>query len=217
MVTNVERDMLRRIFNHDFKHNRFFRLALSSMTKPCALFICLVSLVALSSCSKTPSQMATPVSQQSPPPQISTGRPSGWDPAEACALLMDKLKPGPYKSGNGNVYGCFSVAKDLGAGSPPNSIMFYAGGDAQRARQIGLVLYVNNPENPDEAHKTLLEYSRELSEKALGVPLSRGAENAILAGNEGRGKVDTTKVEVFRKPSANGKGYELHFLITPRL
>jgi hypothetical protein len=130
---------------------------------------------------------------------------------------MDKLKPGPYKSGSGNIYGCFSSAKDLGAGSPPNSIMLYAGGDAQRARQIGLVLYVNNPESAEEAHKVLLEYSRDLSQQALGVPLGRGAENAILEGNEGRGKVDTTKVEVFRKNSANGKGYELHFLITPRL
>jgi hypothetical protein len=80
-----------------------------------------------------------------------------------------------------------------------------------------LVLYVNNPDSADDAHKVLLEYSRELHEQSLGVPLSRGAEDAMLAGTEGRGKVDTTKVEVFRKNSANGKGYEMHFVITPRL
>jgi hypothetical protein len=188
------------------------------MTKFCTLFIFLGLLVALTGCSKYPSETGTRASPQPPSPQISPGRQTGWDPKEACGYLSDKLKPSDYKSGNGTVYGCFSSAKELGAGSPlPNSIMYYAGGDAQRARQVGLVLYVNNPEGSDEARKVLLEYSRELHENALGVPLSRRAEDAMLAGTEGSGKVDTTKVEVFRKTSTNGKGYEMHFVITPRL
>lgn len=185
------------------------------MTKLCALFS-LILLVASTGCSKYSGQTGTQASQQSPSPQTSLPRQTGWDPKEACTHLSDKLKPGEYKSSNGNVYGCFSAAKDLGTGSPlPNSIMYFAGGDAQRVRQVGLVLYVHNPESSAEAQKVLLEYSRELSERALGVPLSRGAEDAILAGTEGRGKVDTTKVEVTRH--ANGKGYELHYVITPRL
>ncbi len=188
------------------------------MTKLCALFIGSVLLAAFTGCPKDPTQPATEVPQQSPSPQVSLTRQTGWDPKEACVYLSDKLKPGEYRSTNGSVYGCFSSAKDLGAESPlPNSIMYYAGGDAQRARQVGLVLYVNNPESSDDARKVLLEYSRELSEKALGFPLSQGAADAILAATDGRGKVDTTKVEVFRKNSANGKGYELHFVITPRL
>lgn len=189
-----------------------------SMTNLCTLFLFLGLLVALTGCPKSPSDTGTQTAQQSPSPQIPLPRQTGWDPKEACAYLSDKLKPSEYKSGNGTVYGCFSSAKDLGIGSPlANSIMYYAGGDAQRVRQLGLVLYINNPESSDEAHKVLLEYSRELSEQALGVPLSSGAADAMLAGTEGRGKVDTTKVEVFRKNSANGKGYELHFVITPRL
>lgn len=187
------------------------------MTKLCTQFICLV-LLAFTGCSKDASSAGTRAPQPSHAPQISLPGQTGWDPKEACAHLSDKLKPGEYKSSNGTVYGCFSSAKDLGTGAPlPNSIMYYAGGDAQRARQVGLVLYVNNPESSDEAHKVLLEYSRELSLKALDVPLSRGAGDAILAGTDGRGKVDSTKVEVLRKNSANGKGYELHFVITPRL
>lgn len=188
------------------------------MIKHCTLFIFLGLLVALTGCRKSPGENGTRVSQQSPSPQVSHARQTGWDPKQACAFLSNKLKPGEYTTGNGTVYGCFTSAKDLGTGSPlPNSIAYYAGGDAQRARQLGLVLYVNNPESSNEAHKVLLEYSRELSEQALGVPMSRGAEDAILAGTGGDGKVDTTKVEVFRKASANGKGYELHFVITPRL
>lgn len=189
------------------------------MTKLCTLFIGLGLLLALTGCPKSPGETATQASPQSPSPQVSHARQTGWDPKEACGFLSEKLQPGEYRSGNGSIYGCFSAAKDLGAaGSPsPNSIMYYAGGDAQRARQLGLVLYVNNSENSNEAYKVLLDYSRELSEKALGVPLSRGAEDAIMAGTEGQGKVDTTKVEVFRENSANGKGHELHFMITPRL
>lgn len=188
------------------------------MPKLCTLFICLVLLVSLSGCTKYPSQTGAQTSQQSPSPKISFPGENGWDPKEACAHLSDKLKPGEYKSGNGTVYGCFSSAKDLGGGSAlPNSIMYYVGGDAQRARQVGLVLYVNNPESSEEARRVMLEYSRELSERALGVPLSRAAADAILEATNGQGKVDTIRVEVTRRNSANGKGYELHYVITPRL
>lgn len=188
------------------------------MTKLCTLFICLGLLVAFTGCPKYPSQTGTEASQQSSSPDNTLPGQHGWDPMEACAHLSDKLKPGQYKSEGGNVYGCLSSPKDLGAGSPlPNNIVYYARGDAQRARQVGLVLNVNNPESADDAHKTLLEYSRELSEKALGFPLSQAVSNAILAGNAGRGKVDTTKVEVLRHDFSNGKGYELHYVITPRL
>jgi hypothetical protein len=187
------------------------------MTKLCTLYSFLGLLVALTGCPKSPTETGTQASP-SPSAQVSLARQTGWDPKVACGFLSGKLNPGEYRSGNKTVYGCFSSAKDLGAGSSsPNSIMYYAGGDAQRARQLGLVLYVNNLESSNEAHKVLLEYSRELSEQALGVPMSRGVEDAILAGAAGDGRVDTTKVEIFRKPSANGKGYELHFVITPRL
>lgn len=187
------------------------------MTKLCTLIICLGLLVAFTGCSKYSSQTGTPASQPSSSPEYTLPGQHGWDPREACAHLSDKLEPGQYKKEGGNVFGCLSSAKNLGAGSPlPNNIVYYARGDAQRARQVGLVLNVNNPESANDAHKTLLEYSQELSVKALGVPLSQTAANAILAGNIGRGTVDTTKVEVLRHDFSNGKGYELHYVITPR-
>jgi hypothetical protein len=166
-------------------------------------------LIALSGCSIFSSQRGTPSARQSAP--------TGWDPTVACAHLSEKLTPGLYKNESGNVFACISSTKNLGAGSPPNNIAYYARGEAQRARQVGVVLNVNNLESADDALRTLKEYSDELSLKALGVPLSKTATNAILSGNPGRGTVDTTKVEIVRHDFSNGKGYELHYVITPRL
>lgn len=185
------------------------------MSKLYALFICLGSLVVFTGCQKDPSQTGTQ-SQQSSGANTFRGQ-NGWDPTEACAHLSDQFKPGQYKN-DGGVYTCYSSAKDIGTGLPlPNRILYYARGDAQRARQVGLVLYVNSPENAVDAHNTLLEYSRQLSEKALEVPLSKAAANAIVSGTKGRGKVDTTRIEIFRYNSSDGKGYELHYVITPQL
>ncbi len=131
--------------------------------------------------------------------------------------MATKLAPGQYRNEGGNIFGCLSTPKNLGEGSPPNNIVYYARGEAGRARQVGLILNVNNPETAQEAQRTLLEYSEELSIKALGVPLSKTATGAILAGNPGRGSVDTTKVEILRHNYSNGKGYEMHYVITPRL
>jgi hypothetical protein len=178
--------------------------------------ICLGLLLSFSACSRSSSQTGTPVAQQSPPEDPLPGR-DGWDPAKACAHLSDKLKTGSYINEGGNIFGCRSTAKGLGAGSPPNSIVYYVKGDPLRARQVGLVVSVNNLESANDAHRTLLEYSEALSLKALGVPLSPSAGRAISSGGTGKGRVDTTKVEVLRNNFSNGGSYELHFVITPRL
>jgi hypothetical protein len=131
--------------------------------------------------------------------------------------MSDKLKPGPYKNESGNVFGCLSEEKSLGAGSPPNNIAYYARGEAGRARLVGLSLNVNDPESSSDALQTLLEYSQALAERAIGIPLSTSASRAILAGNAGRGRVGTTKVEIVRRNFSDGKGYELNYVITPEL
>jgi hypothetical protein len=179
------------------------------MRKLYFLFIFLGLLLVLTGCQKTPNQGET-----EPPAQNTFRGQNGWEPTEACAHLSDTFKPGQYNN-EGGIYTCYSTTKEIGSGG--NKILYYARGDAQRARQVGLVLYVNSPQNATEAHDTLLEYSRQLSEKALDVPLSKAAANAIVSGTKGRGKVDTTRIEIFRYDSADGKGYELHYVITPQL
>ncbi len=135
----------------------------------------------------------------------------------ACGHMSARLAPGQYKHEGRNIFGCLSSPKNLGEGSPPNNIVYYARGEAGRARQVGLILNVNNPETAQDAQRTFLEYSEELQVKALGVPLSKTATGAILAGNPGQGKVDTTRVEILRREFSNGKGFEMHYVITPRL
>jgi hypothetical protein len=131
--------------------------------------------------------------------------------------MSDKLAPGPYKNESGSAFACLSEEKNLDLGSPANNIAYYAKGEAGRARLVGLSLKVNRPETAGAALQTFLEYSQQLSEKATGVPLSGNAARAILAGNEGRGKVGSTKVEILRQNRSDGKGYELNYVITPQL
>lgn len=127
------------------------------------------------------------------------------------------MKPGTYNDGGGNVFGCMSEEKNLGAGSPSNTITYYARGEAERAQQVGLRLKVNEPEKASEALQTLLEYSQQLSERSIGIPLSTSASRAILSGNGGKGKVGTTKIEILRQNFPDGKGYVLNYIITPQL
>jgi hypothetical protein len=129
--------------------------------------------------------------------------------------MSDKLAPGPYKNESGNVFACLSEEKTLGAGSPANNIAYYAKGEAGRARLVGLSLKVNQPETAGDALQKLVEYSQQLSEKATGIPLSGATAKAMLAGNAGRGKVGSTKVEILKQNFSDGKGYELNFVITP--
>jgi hypothetical protein len=186
------------------------------MTKVPHLIVCLSLILLFSSCARFFSQTGSPTPQASPSPEELTGQ-HGWEPVTACSHLADKLKPGLYRHEGNNIFGCLSEAKSLGSGSPPNNIVYYARGDVKRARQVGLILNVNEPATAEEARKTLHDYSEDLTMKALGAPLSPSAGNAILAGKTGQGKIDTTRIQIVRHDFANGKGYELHYIITPAL
>jgi len=179
------------------------------MTTFRTVIVCLSLLLALSGCSRF---SKTPAGQSQ-----STGQAGedGWDPAIACAFMSDKLSPGPYKNESGSSFACLSEEKALGAGSPANNIAYYAKGDPGRARLVGLSLKVNQPESAGDALQKLVEYSQQLSEKATGIPLSNATAKAMLAGNAGRGKVGSTKVEILKQSFPDGKGYELNFVITP--
>jgi hypothetical protein len=182
------------------------------MTTFRVVIICLSLLFALSGCSRF---SKTPAAGESASTGL-TGE-NGWDPTAACAFMSDKLSPGRYKNESGNHFACLSEEKNLDPGSPANNIAYYAKGEVGRARLVGLSLKVNRPESASDALKTFLEYSQQLSEKATGVPLSGSAARSILAGNEGRGKVGSTNVEIVRQNSSDGKRYELNYIITPQL
>jgi hypothetical protein len=173
------------------------------------VIICLSLLLALSGCSRF---SKTPAGQSQSAGL--TGE-NGWDPTVACAFMSDKLAPGPYKNESGSAFACLSEEKNLDPGSPANNIAYYAKGEAGRARLVGLSLKVNRPETAGAALQTFLEYSQQLSEKATGIPLSSATAKAMSAGNAGRGKVGSTKVEILKQNFPDGKGYELNFVITP--
>ena len=192
------------------------------MVKMLNVILGLCFLFSFSGCPQSSSQ-PTNDPQSNASPSTATASPGedelpgkyGWAPSVACGHLQDKLKPGVYRNEGNNVFGCLSAAKFFGPGQPQNNIVYYARGEANWVRQIALILNVNQPEAEKEALQLMREYADELSDKALGVPLSTHTTNVLLSGKTGRGSVDTTRTEILRHNFSSGKGYELHYVITP--
>lgn len=140
------------------------------------------------------------------------------DPQVACSLLSDisGLQTGGYKrSGTEDDFFCCSPYKDLNHESPlPNNIAYYAEGDAEEVNRLKLVLNVNEPQRAEEAHRTLLTYSNELTRKALGEDLSSKMQEAILVGHPEAYTVGDLFVELKREAWPTGRGYEMKFIIT---
>ena len=184
------------------------------MVKAFGLIIGLLLVLGFSACPPLGNSTGTPTASPSPDEEELPGK-YGWAPNVACAFLSDKLKPGVYRNEGNNIYGCLSEAKFFGPGKPQNNIVFYARGESDWVRQIGVAVNVNQKSAQGEAVDLLFEYATDMSMKAIGVPLSKHTGNTLLAGQPGRGFVDTTKVEILRHDFSNGQGYELHFVITP--
>ena len=195
------------------------------MIKMLNLIVGLCFVFSFSGCPQSSSQSAKPPQpnatapspNQSPAGDGELRGQHGWDPKVACEHLSDKLKPGVYRNEGNNIFGCLSSAKFFGPGKPQNNIVYFARGQSNWAQQVGLILNVNQPEAEKEALQLMYEYADELAVKALGVPLSKHTINVLLAGRTGEGKVDTTRVQILRRDFSSGKGYELHYVITPRL
>jgi predicted transcriptional regulator len=161
------------------------------------------------------------------------GRPSGktskivkerpiklaWnEPWVACSLLsnISGLQTGDYKSsGTEDDFFCCSPYKDLDHESPlPNNIAYYAEGDAEEVNRLKLVLYVNDSDKAEAAHRALMIYSNELACKALGEELRPKMQDAILAGRPYAYKVGELFVELKVEAWVTERGYDMKFMIT---
>ena len=185
----------------------------------CLAIVCILGTTFLVGCSESDSSSGdnrNPNAQTQSSPQNTTAQVSGWKPQDACAYLsqVSGLQTRGYKNQYEDTFGCSSPYKELGAGSPlANNIAYYVRGNSQNANELKLVLNVNAAQSAKEAHAALLQYSDELTQKALGVPMPKDARSAILSGKAGKWTLGKAKVELVRENWATGKGYELKYIL----
>jgi hypothetical protein len=145
---------------------------------------------------------------------------ASWNPQEACEYLshISGFQTRGYINQYEDSFGCSSPYKDIGEGIPlANNIAYYVNGNSQNAKELKLVLNVNVTQNADEAHAVFLQYSEELTQKALGVAIPKDERDAILSGIAGEWIIKQTKVEIVREDWPTGKGYELKYILGEKL
>lgn len=141
------------------------------------------------------------------------------NPHVACTLLshIKGMETSGYKSdGGADTYFCCSPYNDIGERFPElaNNIAYYVYGNASRVTLLKLVLNVNEPTKANEAQAVLMNYSDELTRKALGVPLPDEIKGDILQGYVGQWNLEGASLELKRDEWPTGRGYELHFIIS---
>ncbi len=136
-------------------------------------------------------------------------------PSEVCGFLGELgLRTSGWKSQYGDVFGCSSPYKELGAGNPlANDLAFYVDGNRSTVTQVKLVLNVNNRAAAKPAHSELLKAAEVLSTKTTGQQLPQALREAIQGGRKGSAKVGISTVEVTRDDWPTGRGYEVHVTI----
>jgi hypothetical protein len=154
-------------------------------------------------------------------------------PVVACSLLSDipGMQTRGYQDlGYEYVYGCSSPSKEIGPRtvfSTSNNIVYYVLGNRSVAKELQLVLNVNNRDFARSGHETLTVLAAMLAQRALKQELSEavlqaliggrtGDEavlQALIAGRAGEWRAGNTRIEVFREDWSTGKGYEVKFII----
>lgn len=181
-----------------------------------SLFILMV--ISFSGCAKSDSSAVDTYKSNTQAQSSEQPKPTlnGWNPELACNYLSDisGLQTRGYKNQYENTFGCSSPYKELGGGSLlPNNIAYYVGGNAQNANELKLVLNVNTGRSTKEAHSTLLQYGKQLTQKALNEPMPKGAETAITQGKSGKWSIGKATVELVREDWGTGKGYDLKYFL----
>ncbi len=137
------------------------------------------------------------------------------EPSQVCSLLKDTgLATRGWKNHYDQEFGCSSPYKELGSGFPlANNLAFYAEGSSSAARQVMLVLNVNDHASASSAHQELLNVAGALSIKTTGEQLPETLKAAVKNGIEASQKVGSAMVEVAREDWPTGKGYEVKVII----
>lgn len=137
------------------------------------------------------------------------------EPNILCGLLSNSgLTTSGWKNYYDDNYGCSSPYKEFGSGaSLANNLAFYAEGTSNSAKQVKLVLNINNRASASSAHQELVKLAITLSKKATGEKLPQALQDAIRNGQSASQKVGSAMVEVVKEEWTTGKGYEVKVII----
>lgn len=138
------------------------------------------------------------------------------DPQKACEYLahLEGFRTGGYKLFDDNDYSCLNNVYKLGDEFPlPNTITYFANGDAKQVKELELHLNVNVRSKANEAHSKLLFYGEELAKRAIDTNLPENIKTSIMAGKPGNWHVKDAMIELKRDDWPTGKGYTLDFFI----
>lgn len=143
----------------------------------------------------------------------------GWEPNAACNFLQTRPGLGSrgYKQRYENEWGCSSPYKDIGYAEPlPNNIAYYVKGTQHKAQELKLVINVNDKKGATDVLRELVACGRILYKNALGRDLPKVVEQSLETGKQGQWSDESARVEIIRDRWSNGKGYEVHFIISRR-
>jgi hypothetical protein len=141
-------------------------------------------------------------------------------PITACSLLADipGMQTRGYKSDPSlpKEFFCSSPYKEIGVrptSSLANNLAYYVDGDQNTAKQLKLVLNVNNQSDADRAHAALATASGLLTRRAMGADLADEVVLALLSGRSGKWKAGKILIEVIREDWPSSRGHEVKFII----
>lgn len=153
----------------------------------------------------SPVSSATP----SPTPTSTNVAPQARrDPRKACEFLahLEGFKTGGYKLFGDDDYSCLNNIYKLGDDFPlPNTITYFANGDANQVNELELHLNVNVRSKAKEAHGKFSFYGEELAKRALDTNLPENIKAAIMAGKPGNWQVKDAMIELKRDDWPTGK------------
>ncbi|ACK69507.1 GUN4 domain protein [Gloeothece citriformis PCC 7424] len=138
-------------------------------------------------------------------------------PLAVCSYLNEVgLKTRDYKDllGDGN-YSCSSPYQELGEKSSglKNNIAYYVSGSLTNITELKIVLNVNQPNQAQSAHQTMVNYGNILLKKAIGMNFTQEILKALELGTPNSWNFNNYTILVIREDWINGKGYEIKLII----
>jgi hypothetical protein len=148
------------------------------------------------------------------PPKIA--QEEGWSPNIARHFLDEVgLSTNDYHRAayTTDQWFCGSNYLELDDEALPNNIAYYVDGDAEIARQLKLVLNVNNSASAEAAISTLLNLATHLAEDALGKSLPETSQTAIISKTDNYVTLQGKQVIVEFEPFVSDRGFTIRFVI----
>ncbi|WP_243439738.1 hypothetical protein [Fundidesulfovibrio soli] len=140
-------------------------------------------------------------------------------PLEACTLMDDVLdsKGHPWRV-DSNSGGCGTTYQNLPSqGVIKSNVAYYANGDSSSAKQLKIILNINDTSTADHNIQTFKHYCGKLYMKLIKKPwsmeFSKEFDKTTRDGIQRSWKVNEIDFILLKKIWPTGKGYELQFIV----